>query len=152
MKDKVLSKANPISILCHSLRFQVFPEKGDVRSPKKHTGGRECWRLPRPGWESPTPTESPRVVWVERDLRDQPLPTPFQGLLQAPRPGLGLFQGWSSHSFPGKSIPGSHHRHGEGFLPKIPSKPTLWQREAAPRYSITPSPCPSPCPVLLEPL
>lgn len=82
MKDKVLSKANPVSIVCHSLRFQVFPEKGDVRSLKNHTGGREYWRLPRPRWESLTPTDSPGMLWVKRDLRDQPLPIPFH-LLQA---------------------------------------------------------------------
>lgn len=76
--------------------------------------------------QSPTPTDSPGMVWVERDLKDQPLPIPFHNprLLQTPSDlALGHFQGWRSHDFPGKSIPGPHHHRREGFLPQIPSKP-----------------------------
>uniref|UniRef100_A0A8C0UBK4 Bridging integrator 3 n=1 Tax=Cyanistes caeruleus TaxID=156563 RepID=A0A8C0UBK4_CYACU len=48
------------------------------------------------------------------------------------QPGLGHVQGWSSHSFSGNSILAPHNPHREGFLPKIPSIPALWQWEAIP--------------------
>ncbi|XP_061317325.1 keratinocyte-associated protein 3 isoform X2 [Pezoporus flaviventris] len=69
-----------------------------------------------------------RMVWVGRDLKAHPVPTPChrQGHLPidqvAPspvQPGLEHCQGWGSHSFSGQPVPGPHHPHREKLLPHI---------------------------------
>ena len=78
------------------------------------------------------------------------IPTPCHGpghlplsqVAQSPiQPGLGHYQGWSSHSFSGKPVPGPHHPHREEFLALIQSKPPLCQCEAIAPCPVTPDPC-----------
>lgn len=98
-------------------------------------------------------TESQRWFWLQRHCEDCLVFTPChgQGYLQLHQvaqssiePGVEHLQGWSTQSFPRKSIPVSQQPQSKKLFPDIWSKPTLFHFEAI-----------SPCPVhyvLLESL